>query len=92
MHPLLARGVTRLIGTAVGASFLSSAAWLMLARGWNRLLARFWGLNAPFGEIAAVLFGFGLLLYMLSIAVSYIIAAFEHARDAERRQVQAQVQ
>ena len=90
--PLPTSGVTRLIGTAVGASFLSSAAWLMLARGWNRLLARFWGLNAPFGEIAAVLFGFGLLLYMLSIAVSYIIAAFEHARDAERRQLQAQVQ
>ncbi|HEY0873303.1 MAG TPA: histidine kinase [Vicinamibacterales bacterium] len=90
--PLATSGVTRVIGTAAGASFLSSALWLVLARGWNTVLTRFWGVNAPFREIVAVLFGFGLLLYMLSIAVSYIIAAFEHARDAERRGLQAQVQ
>lgn len=90
--PLATSGVTRVLATAVGASLLSSAIWLVLARGWNAILTRFWGVNVPFREIAAVLFGFGLLLYMLSIAVSYIIAAFEHARAAERRQLQAQVQ
>lgn len=90
--PIATSGVTRLIGTAVGASFLSSALWLALGRTWNWTLARIWGITTPFVEIAAVLFGFGLLLYMLSIAVSYIIAAFEHARAAERRQLQAQVQ
>jgi two-component system sensor histidine kinase AlgZ len=90
--PLATSGVTRLVATAVGASFLSSALWLVFARGWNAVLTRVWGVNAPYREIAAVLFGFGLLLYMLSISVSYIIAAFEHARDAERRQLQAQVQ
>ena len=90
--PIATSGVGRLIGTALGASLLSSAAWLLLARGWNAMLTVVWGLSTPFDEIAAVLFGFGLLLYLLSIAVSYIIAAFEHARDAERRGLQAQVQ
>jgi hypothetical protein len=88
--PIATSGVTRLIATAVGASFLSSAAWLLLARGWTGVLSR-WGLDARFDELAAILFGFGLLLYLLSIAVSYIVAAFEHARGAERRQLQAQV-
>jgi hypothetical protein len=90
--PIATSGVTRLIGTALGASLLSSSLWLLLGEAWNRSLARLWGLRTPFEEIAAVLFGFGLLLYMLSIAVSYIIAAFEHARAAERSQLQAQVQ
>ena len=89
--PIATSGGTRLIATALGASFLSSAAWLLLARTWTALLGRVWKLGAPFEEIAAVLFGFGLLLYLLSIAVSYIVVAFEHARDAERRQLQAQV-
>jgi two-component system sensor histidine kinase AlgZ len=90
--PIATSGITRLIGTALGASLLSSSLWLILGEAWSRSLTRLWGLRTPFEEIAAVLFGFGLLLYMLSIAVSYIIAAFEHARTAERRQLEAQVQ
>ncbi|MBA2305858.1 MAG: histidine kinase [Acidobacteria bacterium] len=89
--PIATAATSRIIATALGASLLSSAAWLLLARGWNGILRRAWGVRAPFDEIAAILFGFGLLLYLLSIAVSYIVAAFEHARDAERRQLQAQV-
>ena len=90
--PIATSGITRLIGTALAASVLSSAAWVLLARTWNQVLGWFWGMRVPFGEIAGLLFGFGLLLFMLSIAVSYIVAAFEHAREAERRQLQAQVQ
>ena len=89
--PIATSGVTRLIGTALGASLISSAAWLLLARTWNQLLGR-WTVRVPFAEIAGLIFGFGLLLYMLSIAVAYIVAAFEIAREAERRQLQAQVQ
>jgi two-component system, LytTR family, sensor histidine kinase AlgZ len=90
--PIATSGITRLIGTALAASVLSSAAWVLLARTWNQVLGWIWGMRVPFGEVAGLLFGFGLLLYMLSIAVSYIVAAFEHARAAERRQLQAQVQ
>ena len=89
--PIATSGLLRLAATALGASMLTSAAWLLLARGWTIALERIWAVRVPFDRIAAVLFGFGLLLYLLSLAVSYIIAAFEHARDAERRQLQAQV-
>ena len=90
--PIATSGIARLLATALGASFLSSSGWLLLARLWTTALTRYTTLRFPFGEIAPMLFGFGLLLFMLSIAVSYVVAAFEHARDAERRQLQAQVQ
>jgi sensor histidine kinase YesM len=89
--PIATSGLARLLFTALGAALLSSAAWLLLARGWNALVARWWGVRAPFQEIALIIFGFGVLLYLLSIAVGYIAAAFEHARAAERRELQAQV-
>ena len=90
--PIATSGLARLIGTALGASFLSSAAWLALGQGWSIVLARVWGTPVRFEQVAGILFGFGLLLYLLSIAVSYIVGVFEHARDAERRELQAQVQ
>jgi two-component system sensor histidine kinase AlgZ len=89
--PIATSGLVRLVATALGAAGLSSTAWLMLARGWNAVLARGWDLRAPFEEIALTIFGFGVLLYLLSIAVGYIAAAFEYARAAERRELQALV-
>ena len=89
--PIATSGLPRLLSTALGAAAISSSAWVLLARGWNGVLGRWWGVRAPFGEIAPILFGFGVLLYLLSIAVGYIASAFEHARSAERRELQAQV-
>ena len=37
------------------------------------------------------MFGFGLFVYLLSLAVSYIVSAAEHTRQAERRALQGQV-
>lgn len=89
--PIATSGLVRLVSTSLGASMVTTGAWLLLARGWAVVLERTWAIRVPFDRVAPVLFGFGLLLYLLSLAVSYIIAAFEHARDAERRQLQAQV-
>ena len=89
--PIATSGLPRLLSTALGAAAISSSAWVLLARGWNGVLGRWWGVRAPFGEIAPIVFGFGVLLYLLSIAVGYIASAFEHARAAERRELRAQV-
>lgn len=89
--PIATSGLTRLLSTSLGAATLSSSAWVLLARGWSNVLGRWWNVRAPFDEVAPVIFGFGLLLYLLSIAVGYIASAFEHARGAERRELQAQV-
>jgi LytS/YehU family sensor histidine kinase len=45
------------------------------------------------GEAAldSLIFGLGVLLYLLSLAVSYLLVAFEATRDAERRALRVQV-
>jgi len=91
--PLGATGAVRLAVTALTASVISSAVWLVVARGWLELFAE--GARiAPrelFPALRALIFGFGILLYLLSLAVSYLLAAFERSRDAERRGLEAQV-
>jgi histidine kinase len=91
--PLGPTGGVRLIATALTASAISSAAWLVVARGWLELFAEGNRIAAAelFPALRALIFGFGLLLYLLSISVSYLLAAFERSRDAERRGFEAQV-
>ncbi len=91
--PLGSTGAVRLVATALTASVISSAAWLIVARGWLELFVEGSQL-APgnlFPALRAVIFGFGFLLYLLSLTVSYLLAAFERSREAERRGLEAQV-
>jgi two-component system, LytTR family, sensor histidine kinase AlgZ len=83
----------RVIVTACAAAFLSSALWLLAARGWLIAVIGFgWARSAvPFRQSAPTLFAFGFLLYLLAIAVSYLAAAFQASRDAERRGLELQV-
>src|SRR5262245_47965087 len=75
-------GALRVGLTAVVASFLSSAIWLLLARGWLATTNTFGlagqpsDMSAAFRAAAPTLFGFGFLLYLLAMAVSYLSAAF----------------
>ncbi len=88
-------GAARVAATAVVSSFLSSAVWLLLARGWMGLIVsvvRAADVSGSFRTAAPTLFGFGFLLYLLAMAVSYLAAAFTASRDAERRGLELQVQ
>jgi len=92
--PLTGTGTLRILVTALAAAVLSSAIWLLIARAWFSVLSR--RLSAPGGADAIhglqpLLFGFGLLLYLLSLAVSYVLAAFEASQEAERRGLTVQV-
>ena len=92
--PLAATGRIRLTATALTAASVSSAVWLGLSRLWLEVLARRGaGLDAhtAFARMAALVFGFGVLLYLLSLAVSHLIGSFEQAREIERRALEVQV-
>ncbi|MFL6279930.1 MAG: sensor histidine kinase [Vicinamibacterales bacterium] len=91
--PIGSTGPVRLIATALTSSIISSAVWLVIARGWLELFTRGSEL-APAGVFLVVrplIFGFGVLLYLLSLAISYLLAAFELSAQAERRGLEAQV-
>jgi hypothetical protein len=80
--------------TAVIASFVSSAVWLLVARGWLAVVGavRGWPPVTPsFRLVAPTLFGFGFFLYLLAMAASYLAAAFESSQEAEKRGLELQV-
>ena len=91
--PLATTGSLRLLATALSSSMISSGVWLLIARGWLEVFARGSELASArlFTALRALIFGFGVLLYLLSLAISYLLAAFEQSREAERRGLKAQV-
>lgn len=92
--PLAATGVLRIAVTALTAAAIGGAAWLALAWAWIDILSRrrtsFDG-AAAFDSLGTLVFGFGLLLYLLSLAVGYVIAVVDQSRDAERRGLEGRV-
>jgi sensor histidine kinase YesM len=91
--PIGPTGPVRLAATAVTSSAISSAVWLAVARGWLEIFTRGSELASGrvFLAVRPLIFGFGVLLYLLSLAISYLAAAFELSRQAERRGLEAQV-
>jgi two-component system, LytTR family, sensor histidine kinase AlgZ len=91
--PLASTGWIRIVITGLTAAVLSSGAWLALARAWMAVVARRAGLDAAgaFASASTLIFAFGLLLYLLSLAVSYLLGSFEQSRETERRGLQVQV-
>jgi len=92
--PLANTGTIRPLVSALTSALITSAVWLLLARVWIELLARRGIVSdaaALFDRNDTVLFGFGLLLYLLSLAGSYLLASFELSREAERRALEVRV-
>jgi LytS/YehU family sensor histidine kinase len=80
--------------TAVIASCVSSAVWLLIARAWLAIVGgmRGWPALTPAFRLAApTLFGFGFFLYLLAMAASYLAAAFAISQEAEKRGLELQV-
>jgi two-component system, LytTR family, sensor histidine kinase AlgZ len=92
--PLTNTGTIRLLVSALASALITSAVWLLLARVWIEVLAGrgvVADAAATFDRNDTVLFGFGLLLYLLSLAGSYLLASFELSREAERRALEGRV-
>ena len=91
--PIPTTGPTRIVWTGIIASILSSAGWLALVRLWMAVLVRRGWIPeaARAGGHDSLIFGFGVLLYLLSLAVSYLLITFEETREAERRALEVQV-
>ena len=92
--PLAATGAARMLGTAFGAAALSSLVWLFVTRVWIDALAVRGLVRSAGGEargLQILIFGFGVLLYLLSIAISYLLAIVEERREAERRALLVEV-
>ena len=86
--------VLKLLGVYAVSASLSSSLWILLCNAWV------WALNQSqipgfsgertVGE-TRLLFGIGVVLYLLAVAVHYLIIAFEASREAERRTLDMRV-
>jgi two-component system, LytTR family, sensor histidine kinase AlgZ len=94
LTPLQTRGVERLLTTHLAAACVASVVWILNARGLAAALTRLHLLATP-GEKAAratgLLFGLGVLYYLLTVAMYYVLLAVEASRQAEARVAQAQI-
>ena len=93
-HPLGTTPSMRLITGLGGAAVQASALWVALGGLWELALSKAFGIGpdrAGMLRDLGVLFVSGLILYGQSIAVHYVLLAFETARAAERRILESQV-
>lgn len=94
IFPLEQTGFLRLLGVYIIGGILSASLWILIGKGQVLLLAR----NAWLGEISGLyatkiplLFGVGVLLFFLAVAVHYLLAAFEATRASEKRALELRV-
>jgi two-component system sensor histidine kinase AlgZ len=92
--PLAGTGTLRLAVTATSAAMLSSFLWLLIARGWIATVGRRFGVPdaaQQFTGLGALAFGVAVLVYLLSLALGYLLVTFEASQEAHRRTLQGQV-
>ncbi len=84
--PLASAGLVRVVATHLSAALLASSLWCAAAA----LVARLAWHRQPRG--ATYLFSAGVLLYLLAVALHYLLIALEESRRAERRALQAHLE
>ncbi len=92
--PLRPDGLVRATRTQLAAGIFSAVLWLLASRGWATLLEQndlLKGMIERQAKAAPLLFGMGVLLYLLAAALHYVLAAFEASRLAETEALSFQV-
>jgi hypothetical protein len=82
------------IATFTVGALLASSVWVLLGAGLASVLGElkpFAGLPGRFAAQVPSLFAVGVLLYLLSAALHYVLLSFEEARQAERREAEAAI-
>ena len=91
--PLTTSGALHVLISSVLAAAFASGLWLGLTRAWMAVLSltAFAPAAERYAQQLPFLFSFGVLLYLLSLAVHYVLLAIETAREAERRQLELEI-
>lgn len=92
--PLEATTFLRLISTHSIAAMVLSFLWVALAIGLAYALSSlsaFQGLSDRVQQVRPLLWSIGILLYLLSVGLHYVLLAVESSREAERRESAARI-
>jgi two-component system sensor histidine kinase AlgZ len=92
--PIESSSFLRLITTHLLAAMLLSLMWCLPALGFAFLLSfipTFHGLDERVRQVTALLWTIGILLYLLSVGLHYVLLALESSRMAEQRESAARI-
>lgn len=89
--PLGATPVSKILGNHLAAAVAASLMWIVLAKGLAVLFGHYFftRLNERFSPQLPVLFVIGVLLYLLSVALQYLLLSVESSKEAETREQEA---
>ena len=88
--PLGPSQIPKLLGNHVAAGVVAGLFWLGLAKVLALGLSRYYpGFNDRFSPQLPLVFGIGALLYLLSVALHYVLLSLESSKEAETREQQA---
>lgn len=91
--PIQSSGFARLVVTQLAAASVVSAVWMFTALLYASALqwAGYFPHISEHATLDKLFFGIGVLLYLLSVAVHYVLLAIENSRQAEEHAHEAQV-
>jgi hypothetical protein len=92
--PLTTSSVLRVLVSSVLSAAFASGLWLGLTHAWIAALsatAMFAPAADRYAQQLPFLFTLGVLLFLLALAVHYVLIAFETVRQAERRQLELEI-
>jgi two-component system sensor histidine kinase AlgZ len=89
--PLGPDQIPKLMGNHVPAAIVAGLLWIVLAKVLALALGRYYfpQLNERFSPQLPLVFGIGVLIYMLSVAMHYVLLSVETSREAETREQEA---
>jgi len=88
--PLAPAKLPKVLGNHIAASIVAGLLWIVVAKGLGLLLTRLFSkLNAQFSPQLSLIFGIGVLLYLLAVALDYVLLSVESSKEAETREQEA---
>jgi len=81
----------KIFGNHLAAAIVAGLIWIVLAKGLALALGHYFfvRLNERFSPHLPLLFGIGVLLYLLSVALHYVLLSVESSREAATREQEA---
>lgn len=81
----------KILGNHLAAAIAAGLLWIVLAKGLAVIFGRslFAHLNERFSPQLPLVFGIGVLLYLLSVALHYVLLSIESSKEAEAREQEA---
>lgn len=86
--PIEKTSIWRILLVVAVSLVIISSVWTLLAWGWLTIVQQMYSItlfNHSVSQQLLMIFGFGVQIFVISLALSYLLVAFENSRNAERR-------